>query len=206
MPEGSQRYLSKIDAAALAKAAETELKIVEPAAFKIFVLALILGLRRNEIDKLRWDAFDFKKKVVRIASTDVFHAKTDSSIGEIPLADELVRLFLAYHKERKSVYVVESDVDARKSTSYQHYRTNHHANKLIAWLREKGVTIQKPLHTLRKEMGRILTEKYGIYAASKRPRHTDLSVTVRHYADDQRLLPTGLDGIPGGAADQKESG
>jgi hypothetical protein len=40
--------------AELIEAAEDELAGPEPEQFKIFVLAVMAGLRRNEIDKAEW--------------------------------------------------------------------------------------------------------------------------------------------------------
>jgi hypothetical protein len=45
------------------------------------------------------------------------------------------------------------------------------------------VTAKKPLHELRKELGALITSKYGIYAASRVLRHADLSTTAAHYTD-----------------------
>lgn len=95
-----------------------------------------------------------------------------------------MQIFHDYYKKRTSIYVVESTVVARTGTNYRHYHCNYLQKKLINWLRDKGITAQKPIHTLRKEFGRLITEGHNIYAASKRLRHADLTVTVMHYADD----------------------
>jgi len=50
----SQRYRSKIDIEALIQASLRELPQEQ---LKIFLLATMAGLRRNEIDKLQWSAF-----------------------------------------------------------------------------------------------------------------------------------------------------
>ena len=53
----SSRYHSKIDAAALVRDAQAEL---DPQPLKVFLLGLVCGLRRGEIDALEWSAFDFE--------------------------------------------------------------------------------------------------------------------------------------------------
>ena len=44
---------------ALVRAAVDELAEREPECFKAFVLAVMAGLRRNEIDKLEWARFNW---------------------------------------------------------------------------------------------------------------------------------------------------
>jgi integrase len=62
----SQRYRSKIDIEALIKNAMRELPQEQ---LKIFLLATMAGLRRNEIDKLQWSAFRWDDCAIRIEET-----------------------------------------------------------------------------------------------------------------------------------------
>ena len=61
-----------------------------------------------------------------------------------------------------------------------------------AWLRSKGITANKPLHELRKELGALIATEQGIYAASRFLRHSDISTTARHYADHKARISVGL--------------
>lgn len=63
---------------------------------------------------------------------------------------------------------------------------------LNEWLRQHGVTTNKPLHTLRKELGALVTTKHGIFAAKDMLRHSDISTTARHYADHKARISVGL--------------
>src|SRR5438093_8033742 len=54
-PRQSMRYQSSFDLEKLIPAAQEELPHEQ---FKIFLLAIMAGLRRNEIDKLEWNAFN----------------------------------------------------------------------------------------------------------------------------------------------------
>ena len=56
---------------------------------KIFLLATMAGLRRNEIDKLPWSAFRWNEGVVRIETTEHFTPKTSDSGGDVPIDKEL---------------------------------------------------------------------------------------------------------------------
>ena len=61
-PRQTMRYHSSIDPLALILVARQELGEGEGdklEQYKVFLLSLCAGLRRNEIDKLEWSAFDF---------------------------------------------------------------------------------------------------------------------------------------------------
>jgi hypothetical protein len=63
---------------------------------------------------------------------------------------------------------------------------------LLAWLRTKGIVSRKPLHTLRKEFGSLIHERYGILAASEQLRHGGIAVTARHYLENRQPSVLGL--------------
>lgn len=63
---------------------------------------------------------------------------------------------------------------------------------LIEWLRAHGVSGNKPLHTLRKEYGSLLTRNFGIHAASRALRHADLRTTSEHYSDAAARVTPGI--------------
>jgi integrase len=79
----------------------------------------------------------------------------------------------------------------KNKTSYRYYRAEKDYADLCSWLRGKGVKTMNPIHTLRKEFGRLLTEGYGIYAASTALRHSNVQVTAAFYAQDtRRIVPS----------------
>lgn len=53
-PRQSLKYRSEIDIDELIRATRAELADKEPEDFKIFLLAVMVGLRRKEIDLLEW--------------------------------------------------------------------------------------------------------------------------------------------------------
>lgn len=59
-------------------------------------------------------------------------------------------------------------------------------------LHTKGIRGNKPLHELRKEVGAVIATEQGIYAASKFLRHSDITTTARHYADQKARINVGL--------------
>ena len=185
----SMRYHSTIDIEALISDAVRELAQEQ---LKIFLLATMAGLRRNEIDKLQWEAFRWNEGVIRIEVTEFFTPKSSDGAGDVSVDKEFSAMFRGWHAKAKSAFVIEADAEARTDTRYTHYRAQRHFDALTAWLRTKGVTAIKPLHELRKEFGSQLCAKYGIYAASRMLRHSGIAITAEHYLDQKERVTLGL--------------
>jgi len=177
------RYQSTFDVATLVRAACDELATAEPEQFKIFVLAVMAGLRRNEIDKLEWDRFNWAAGTITIQPTAVFRTKSDESIRTVWIPPQMMETFRTYHAKTGDRYVIESGVAPILGKAYEHYRCTSLFEKLIAWLRAHGVNGQKPLHTLRKEYGSQVTARFGIFAAQQMLGHADISTTSAHYLE-----------------------
>jgi len=187
--KGNTTYSSKIDAAKLIEAAKLELS-GEP--FKIFILGLLVGLRKKEIDLLTWAQVDLEKAVIRIESTEFFSPKSEDSIGEVDLDPELVAMLRGWNASASGSFVVESNCQPRHESSIVYYRCEPHFKTLYAWLRGKGITARKPLHELRKELGAILASTAGIFAAQLVLRHAQISTTAAYYADKKGRISAGL--------------
>jgi hypothetical protein len=93
-PRQSMRYRSRVDIHRLIRAAQDELTTEE---LKIFLLATMAGLRRNEIDKLEWQAFRWNDGVIRIDATRYFHPKSEDSLGDVEVDRELLGIFRGFH-------------------------------------------------------------------------------------------------------------
>ena len=185
----SMRYRSGFDVEELIEAAQQELPTEQ---LKIFLLATMAGLRRNEIDKLEWRAFRWGDRLIRIEATRYFHPKSEDSVGDVEVDSELLKVFRGFHTRASSEFVIESDVAPRPEATYSHYRCQKHFEALTAWLGDKGVPGNKPLHTLRKEFGSQICKKYGIYLASQALRHADIAITSQHYLDKKRRATVGF--------------
>ena len=151
-PRVSRKYHSEIDVGELIQTARKELTVSEPEVFKVFLLALMAGLRRKEIDLLEWSSFKWEAGVIRIAPTKYFHPKTEDSLGDVPLDPEVMEIFRGYHTDASSEFVVESNIQPNPSARYFHYRCQHVFKMLIQWLRMQGISTPKPLHDLRKRI------------------------------------------------------
>ena len=190
LPEkANATYRSKIDAPDLIAAAQRELT-GEP--LKIFFLAVLSGLRKKEIDLLQWSQVDLKKRVLRIERTDVFEPKSEKSCGEIDLDPEAVALLSDWKSASTGKYVIEGNDKHRPSLTRHSYRAKKHFEEIYSWLRGQGISAQKPLHELRKELGAVLASSLGIYAAQSVLRHAQITTTAAHYADKKVRFSAGF--------------
>ncbi len=189
----SYRYRSRIDPRELTARAINLLNTPETIEqLKIFLLALHLGLRRGEIDRLLWSQFNFKARTLSIENTEFVELKTASSEGSIILEPELASFFETQCNAAGGIFVINTRNVPRKTPGWAHYRAQEEFAKLCTWLRTNGVTYQKPIHTLRKEFGKLIAERLGLFAASLALRHSSMQVTATFYADDSRPKHTGL--------------
>jgi hypothetical protein len=190
-PRPSARYRSTFDVEKLIAYAGNELAVARVEVFKIFLLALMAGLRRLEIDLLEWTSFRWQQGVIRVEPTRWFEPKSEHSIGDIAVDAELLELFRGYRARATGQFVIESEGIPRR-VSYQYYRCEKEFQLLTGWLRAKGVDFPRPLHTLRKEFGSQICLHHGIYAASSALRHGALRVTTEHYVESRVHAISGL--------------
>jgi len=198
------RYESKIDAKKLVSAAVEELPKLDEEAFKIFLLAIMAGLRKGEIDSLLWENVDFEKERISVELTDFGGAKSEDSEDWIHADAELIEILRGYRAKAKGEFVIESKREPRPEREY-YYRADKSFHTLYEWLKTKGVSDQKPLHTLRKEAGTLIYERFGIYAASRALRHSDIRITTQFYADQKERVSTGLGSLLSGDQEQEEN-
>jgi integrase len=202
-PRQSMRYRSAFDVKKLITVARNDLARDARESHKVFLLALLCGLRRGEIDRLTWSAFDWDKAKLHVEVTEHLAVKNQDSIGEVDLDPELVKLFKDFYAERTSEFVVESDLPLKVDVTYFNYRCDKIFKRLSDWLRKHGVRGQRPLHTLRKEFGSQICDRHGLYAASRALRHADIAITSQHYLDKRSPATTGLGALLGPEATDK---
>jgi len=186
------KYVSKVNAGALIVAARNELRQTDVEAYKAFLLCLFAGMRKGEIDLLEWGMVDFRTGAILLEQTEWLHLKTADSTGMIPIDPELVVELQTLFAQSSSSFVITSDRPPRNDSSRAYYRCKPVFDRLTGWLRGKGVTANKPLHEMRKEIGAQIATQHGIYAASRFLRHSDIGTTARHYADQKDRVSVGL--------------
>jgi integrase len=190
--EPSLKYKRTFDVRDLIQRAEVELAVSQPELFKIFLLAVMAGLRRKEIDLLEWASFRWPENVIRIETTEFFKAKTEESNDDVEVDRELMEIFRGFRAKATGDFVIESRRKPKAGVSYQYYRCQEQFDALIEWLHRKGVKGNKPLHTLRKEFGSEICAVHGIHAASRALRHADISVTNEYYTDSRARITVGM--------------
>ncbi len=188
----SMKYRSGIDVEKLIAHARQEIEDNDPEAYKVFLLAIGLGLRRKEIDLLEWPSFRWNENVVRIEPTRYFHPKSEDSIADLPVDPEVMDVFRKYYAGTKGSFVIRSRRPPLPPRPHQYFRCDPIFDRLVVWLRKHGLHGNKPLHTLRKEYGSLLTRTYGIHAASRALRHVDLRTTSEHYSDSTARATPGV--------------
>lgn len=161
-------------------------------SWKIFLLAVGVGLRRKEIDLLEYSVFDFKNGIIDIQETEYFRPKSEDSIAPVEVDEEIMALFNEYKMTATGAFVIESDVEPRPNTSYASYRCEKHFRQLIKWLRDRGFKSQSPIHALRKEFGSRMCERFGIFVASRSLRHADVAITAQHYLEKKTRTTAGF--------------
>ena len=123
---GSTRYKSEVNFELLIASANNELAILIPTIdennlvesrkarqdtllknemYKIFLLAIGAGLRRNEIDKLEWSSILWDESKIRIQATKYFQPKTEDSEGDIDVDPELLDVLRAYYPLAKDEFI-----------------------------------------------------------------------------------------------------
>jgi len=132
----SMKYRSEIDVEKLIAHERPELERNDPEAYKVFLLAVGLGLRRKEIDLLEWSSFRWKENVVRIEPTRYFHPKSEDSIADLPVDPELMDLFYKYYAKAKGSFVIRSDRPPLPPRPHQYFRCDPIFDRLVAWLRK----------------------------------------------------------------------
>ena len=188
------RYKSTFSVQAVLAAARNELAerqgpeaTSDRECFKILLLALGAGLRRREIDTLTWPQIDWRRNVIRVETTIHARTKSPDSENDVDVDPGLLSILKAYMPQSQSEFVINSPVRPRvHAASYCHYRAERHFNRLIRWLRSKGVNTGNPLHTLRKEFGSQIAAQAGIFAASLALRHSDIQQTRDYYLDKKQ--------------------
>jgi integrase len=195
-PRESMRYHSKVDIGVLLQKAQSELGANDKEAFKVLLLGVGVGLRRGEIDRLLWRQVDLNAGIIHIETTEAGGLKSEDSAGEVELDETLCAIFRGYRETAVGEFVVEHEGGESGLREWgRQYRCNPIFKRSLAWLRANGLNVSKPIHTLRKEAGSMISTKSGIHAASRFLRHSDIQVTAMHYADHKDRVTVDIGGM-----------
>ncbi|WP_157836881.1 tyrosine-type recombinase/integrase [Geminisphaera colitermitum] len=193
---GPQRYHSEVNPEWLLACAERELRNDPESRQQYLALLLCLwgGLRRKEADLLTWKQIDLAEGTLHIRRTPYFEPKTEESERVVDLSPGAVKMLRSFKMRAKGEFVLTGS-DPHPEATYDYYRCDCTWRKLIKWMKGKGITQTKAIHSLRKESGSLIASDFGIEAARQHLGHRDISTTSSHYvAKKKRIevsLPTG---------------
>lgn len=177
LAEGPHRYVSTVDPLALLERARAELMKEHPEAYVVIVLALYCGMRRSEIDKLRWDQVDFENGHIWIRTTADKRPKAANSDARIDAIPEVFDILKEFKSQcDASPYVLPGSADGSVR-----YRSDGVFRILTPWLRAQGLPQKGTLHALRKEAGSLMYKKTGSVDVAADFLRNDPRVAREHY-------------------------
>ncbi len=200
------KYSSRFDAVALLKAAakdlgatsddlDHEIAMSRFEQWKILYLALVAGLRYNEIDKLRVQDISAVAGRISIRTHETFQPKTSSSEGDVLVSAEAGEVLAGMLKRTTGPWFVKDGISSRNKS----YRAGLYHDALVRWLRkyeERGIRpladVPKPLHELRKEAGTLVNNQHGLNEAKNFLRHSSIATTAAYYVGSKGNITTGL--------------
>jgi integrase len=169
----------------------------EHEGYKIILLALLAGLRRDEIDTLTWTQIDFTRAKINVCTNEFTSAKTHGSERAVDISDAFSRMLKCFREEFPGDrFVIHNSVQPNTKLKTQHHYRCYRLFRFISkWLVENGITDRKPLHALRKEYGSEIAKNHGIYAASISLGHSDIRLTRNTYVGqkDRYILHCNLE-------------
>lgn len=192
---GSYKFKSQTDPRELLRQARADLREKKPEVYKVILLGLVFGLRRGEIDKLERSAFDLPRLRLKVERTIYFRPKTTSSEDVLDIEEEVAEEIKALMAIGNSSFFVESPRLPKAPGALRTYRCQEVFDEALAWLRQQGITANKPLHNLRKEVGAEIATEQGIYAAQGYLRHSQISTTEAMYADQKKRVTPGFGSV-----------
>jgi integrase len=132
----------------------------DPDVYRAFWLAVGAGLRRGEIQRVRWEHFVARDGIMWISGG----IGKDGQQIEVPIQDK------AWKK-----------LESKEKTGFV-LRTRHlwWAKRLNAWMRGLGWNTEKKMHELRSYVGSLIYRK-SPQAAMKFMRHKSIKVTEEYY-------------------------
>ena len=152
--------------------------------YDIVYLVLETGLRRGEVCALTWDCVDFFKNVLTVEKSyvingtfsDITFPKTNSSIRQIVLLDESIKILKKLYKNKTSEYIFPNPNNLNKPINPQVLSAN-----FKRFLIKNNIKMIK-FHDLRHIHATLLLNKNVNYKIlSKRLGHSSVAFTLQTY-------------------------
>jgi integrase len=190
-------------------AAKEELEKQHPEQWKAFVLSIFAGLRRGEADNLTWGQINLGEGTLTIEATPYFAPKNAEETRVVELNPETVAMIARFKSKADHPVFVLHGGPAKPRAEDQYYRADcaprHTWKRLIAWLRSKGITSNKPVHELRKHAGALIHAVYGIESARAFLGHRDIATTSASYVDRRPRVAVSMPALDEFSAERSEA-
>jgi len=160
------KYLSKEEIEQILTIAERHSRDIH----WVFALGIYAGLRKNEIVNARWEWFDFKHKLITLASHNDFKLK-DSETRTVPLNSKLAEILKPHAKKEGYLLLPEKE----KDTGYRYRYDFKKAFRSVC--EEAGVPWVTP-HVLRHTFAsQLAMAGVSLYKISQWLGHSDFKTT-----------------------------
>jgi integrase len=189
-PAGTKRFVPEVKSLDLYTAARADFA-KDPETLTAALLLLTGGLRRGEADLLEWANVNLAEGRISITTTEFFTPKTKESDRVVKLPPDVAEHLRARRKAHPRARFVLDGTEPNTTAKGYTYRAAAWAT-LTTWLRSKGVTDPKALHSLRKHAGSLVHVAGGLESARRFLGHKKITTTAESYldADDITADPT----------------
>ncbi|MDD3732800.1 MAG: site-specific integrase [candidate division Zixibacteria bacterium] len=157
------------------------LETVPPDLFPVYFTFLNTGMRKAELENLRWSDVDFKRRIILIRGKDDWKPKTGER--EIPINDSLYTVLEDLKANSKTTSNDDYVFKAKKS-GYSHNRLRRELIKIGEKVGIEGLT---KLHTLRHTFAsHLVMGGVDLPTVQKLMGHSDIQTTMiyAHLAPD----------------------
>ncbi|MBX3743226.1 MAG: site-specific integrase [Akkermansiaceae bacterium] len=204
--KSSSTYVSRFNAVALLTKARAELsappsdaadpeEVIRFEQWKIVYLALVAGLRYNEIDRLMTRDISRDEGKINVRLHEGFTPKTGASEGQVLVGEEARQTIAVMLDHTQRGWFLK----ASPSNRTPRYRAGLSHDATVSWLRayeENGdrpfAGVHKPIHELRKEAGTLVNSQHGLIEAKTFLRHGSIATTAAYYVGTKGTITTGL--------------
>ena len=158
----------------------------------IYHLLLTTGIRRGECFGLQWADIDFENRLIHITRNVTYTAlgginvglpKTNTSIREIPITSNVIRLLTEYKSKEEKEYIIteNSFVFHSQNSPLQPHEPTYLTKHLKKFMKNIGLPDMSP-HDLRHTCASILLQSGAdIKSVQDILGHTDAATTLNFY-------------------------
>ena len=151
------------------------LKLTDLNAYRAFLVAMHIGLRREEASSLKWSWVEMINGKPQLSLHEDGEFRPKAGTGRRVIFEQWVWDELKALRGSLGETVLEGEITERYEFAFE---------RLNKWLRDHGVTSSKPTHELRKCWVSYIAKSQGLFSAQKMAGHRDPKTTTTYYADN----------------------